>query len=261
MGPAASTSIVTAPCSKRAVEAGHSLSRDVPRPFIHVVAAAVIDGTGRVLIAQRPAGKHLAGGWEFPGGKLEPGEERLAGLARELREELGITITAAPRPLIRVRHAYPSRDVLLDIWVVKSYLREPRGLDGQALRWCTQDELALADLLPADKPIVAALRLPDRLTQISTRYYRAGDLSSWGHPNAGAEVSRDTRLRGTLCVSAAEAAVAADAGADFVVLREALSPGELTALCHSLSVPVFARGIGLEQAWALGASGLNEICT
>jgi len=70
------------------------LSRDIARPFIHVVAAAVIDAAGRVLIAQRPAGKHLAGGWEFPGGKLEPGEERLSGLARELREELGITMAA-----------------------------------------------------------------------------------------------------------------------------------------------------------------------
>jgi mutator protein MutT len=237
------------------------LSREARRPFIHVVAAAVIDATGRVLIAQRPAGKHMAGGWEFPGGKLEPGEERLAGLARELREELGITIAATPRPLIRVRHAYPSRGVLLDMWVVRRYRGEPHGLDGQALRWCTQDELATADLLPADKPIVAALRLPERLTQTSTRYYSAGDFSSWGHPNAGAEVYHDTRLRGVFCVSAAEAAVAADAGADFVVLREALSPSELTGLCHSLPVPVFARGIGLEQAWALGSSGLNEICT
>jgi mutator protein MutT len=237
-----------------------SLSRDIPSPLVHVVAAAVIDATGRVLIAQRPAGTHLAGGWEFPGGKLEPGEERLAGLARELREELGITI-ATPRPLIRVRHAYPSREVLLDIWVVLRYSGEPHGLDGQALRWCTQDELATADLLPADKPIVAALRLPERLTQTSTPYYSAGDLSSWGRLNAGAEVSHDTRLRGVFCVSAAEATVAADAGADFLVLREVLSPSELTALCHSLPVPVFARGIGLEQAWALGSSGLNEICT
>jgi 8-oxo-dGTP diphosphatase len=225
-----------------------------------VVAAAVIDGTGRVLIAQRPAGKHMAGGWEFPGGKLEPGEERLAGLARELREELGITI-ATPRPLIRVRHAYPSREVLLDVWVVRRYSGEPRGLDGQALRWCTQDELATAELLPADKPIVAALRLPERLTQTSTLFYSVSDLRSWGHPNAGAEVTHDTQLRGAFCASAAEAGVAADVGADFLVLREALSPSELTALCHSLSVPVFARGIGLEEAWALGASGLNEICT
>jgi mutator protein MutT len=219
----------------------------------------VIDKVGRVLIAQRPDGKHLAGGWEFPGGKLERGEERLMGLKRELREELGIAIDA-PRPLIRVRHAYPSREVLLDVWVVRCYSSEPRGLDGQALRWCTQEELAAADLLPADKPIVAALQLPERLTHISTPYYRAGDLSSLGHPNADTEIFHDSRLRGVFCLSAAEATVAANAGANFVVLREALSPSALTALCDSLSVPVFARGIGLEQAWALGSTGLNEIC-
>ena len=68
-----------------------------PRPVVHVVAGAVMDAAGRVLIAQRPAGKHLAGGWEFPGGKLEPREGRAAGLARELREELGITIAAPSR--------------------------------------------------------------------------------------------------------------------------------------------------------------------
>jgi mutator protein MutT len=234
------------------------LSREVPRPFIHVVAAAVIDAAGRVLIAQRPAGKHLAGGWEFPGGKLEPGEERLTGLARELREELGITI-ATPRPLIRVRHAYPSREVLLDIWVVKRYSGEPRGLDGQALRWCTQDELAMAELLPADKPIVAALRLPERLTQISAPYYSVTHLSSLVHPTFGAEANNDIQLRGVFCASASDAVVAAGTGAGFLVLREALSPNELATLCQLVSVPVFARGIGLEQAWAMGASGLNDI--
>ncbi len=227
--------------------------------MIHVVAAAVTDAAGRVLIAQRPPGKHLAGGWEFPGGKLEAGEERLAGLARELREELGISLIDTPRPLIRLRHAYPSREVLLDIWVVKRYSGEPRGLDGQTLRWCTQDDLATVELLPADGPIVAALRLPERLTQISTPYYSATDLSSWRHANAGAEVCHDT-LRGVFCLNATEAAVAVDSGADFIILREARPPRELATLCHSLPVPVFARGIELEQAWALGSSGLNEIC-
>jgi 8-oxo-dGTP diphosphatase len=91
------------------------------KPPIHVVAAAVIDSAGRVLIAQRPPGKHLAGGWEFPGGKLEPGEDRRLGLARELREELGITLLAAPRPLIRVRHAYDFGEVLIDMWVVRQF--------------------------------------------------------------------------------------------------------------------------------------------
>src|SRR5882672_9525110 len=134
--------------------------------MIHVVAAAVTDQQGRVLIAQRPPGKHLAGMWEIPGGKLEPGEGRGHGLARELREELGIEIRD-PRPLIRVRHTYPYGEVLIDMWVVSRYSGEPKGLDGQALRWCHPDELATADLLPADRPIVRALRLPERLMERS----------------------------------------------------------------------------------------------
>jgi mutator protein MutT len=232
------------------------LSRDGTRPFVHVVAAAVIDAADRVLIAQRPVGKHMAGGWEFPGGKLEPGEERLAGLARELREEIGITI-GLPRPLIRVRHAYPSREVLLDVWVVRRYSGVPQGLDGQALRWCTQDELATAELLPADKPIVAALRLPDRLRQTSSPYYSVGDLSSFAQPTAGAKVTHDVWLRGVLCDSA-EAGIAVNAGANFLVMRDRPADGELAAVCDSVAVPVYARGLALEAAWALGASGINE---
>jgi 8-oxo-dGTP diphosphatase len=216
---------------------------------IHVVAAAVVDTAGRVLIAQRPAGKHMAGGWEFPGGKLEPGEERLAGLARELREELGITLVGTPRPLIRVRHAYPTREVLLDIWVVKHYSGEARGLDGQALRWCTQDELEAAELLPADRPIVRALRLPERLRRVGSRDYRIGD----------ALAINDAGLHGMFCTNVDEAAAAARTGADFLVMRHALGPDELAGLCGLVPVPVFARGIELEEAWGSGATGLNEI--
>lgn len=227
--------------------------------MVHVVAAAVIDAAGRVLIAQRPEGKHMAGGWEFPGGKLEPGEERLAGLARELREELGISIVGTPRPLIRVRHAYPSREVLLDIWVVKRYSGEARGMDGQALRWCTQDQLEKAQLLPADRPIVRALRLPERLRQRASRYYRVGDLSSLGHSAAVADDDNAPRLRGVFCASAEDGSAAARAGADFLVIREALADEELEALCRMVSVPVYAPGVALEKAWALGASGVSEI--
>ncbi len=219
---------------------------------VHVVAAAVIDAAGRVLIAQRPSGTHLAGGWEFPGGKLEPGEERAAGLARELKEELGIAI-AAPRPLMRVRHAYPSRVVLLDMWVVTRYTGEPKGLDGQALRWCAQEDLAAADLLPADKPIVAALRLPERLTQLSTPFYRVGA--------AGEETGAagEGPLRGIFCASGAAAVAAARAGADFLVLVSPLPDEQLAELCRAVPKPVYARGIPLQSAWGLGASGINEI--
>jgi 8-oxo-dGTP diphosphatase len=126
--------------------------------IIHVVAAALIDAQGRVLIAQRPPGKALAGRWEFPGGKVEPGETAVQALARELMEELGISLTGEPAPLMQLRHTYPFGEVLIDMWVVLGYRGEPAGLDGQALRWCSQEELETAELLEADRPIVAELR-------------------------------------------------------------------------------------------------------
>ena len=126
---------------------------------IHVVAGAIADADGRVLIAQRPRGRHMAGRWEFPGGKLAAGEEPLEGLKRELSEELGISVRAA-RPLIRLRHEYPDRRVLLDVWQVTDYEGLPQALDAQALAWAKPDELPQHDLLEADRAIVTALRLP-----------------------------------------------------------------------------------------------------
>jgi mutator protein MutT len=216
----------------------------------HVVAAAVIDAAGRVLIAQRPRGKHLAGGWEFPGGKLEAGEDRRAGLARELREELGITLIASPRPLIRVRHSYDFGDVLIDMWVVRQYAGEPRGLDGQALRWCGRDELESVELLPADGPIVSALRLPERLSRASTPEYVLG---------RSAEAETGGRLCGVCCDGMADATAASDVGADFIVLRNELSHTELRSICELVSVPVYAPGLKLADAWAFGATGINEL--
>ena len=135
-------------------------------PEIHVVAGALRDGQGRVLIAQRPRGRHMAGRWEFPGGKLKPGEDAFAGLRRELREELGVVVRIA-QPLIRVRHRYPDRRVLIDAWQVTDYEGEPQGLDAQALAWVRPDELPGQDLLEADRTIVAALRLPRRARLVS----------------------------------------------------------------------------------------------
>ncbi len=126
---------------------------------IHVVAGALRDARGRILIAQRPRGRHMAGRWEFPGGKLAPGEEPLAGLRRELTEELGVTLRDARR-LIRLRHEYPDRRVLLDVWEVASYVGEPQPLERQGLAWARPDELPGHDLLEADRAIVTALRLP-----------------------------------------------------------------------------------------------------
>ena len=133
----------------------------MPAPRIHVVAGVLFDASGRVLVARRPEGTHLAGRWEFPGGKLGPGESREAGLARELAEELGIRVLAAC-PLILVEHRYPDRDVVLDVWSVGSYSGEPHGREGQPVEWRDVRSLDAADFPPADAPVLAALRLPRR---------------------------------------------------------------------------------------------------
>jgi hypothetical protein len=149
--------------------------------------------------------------------------------------------------------------VLLDIWVVQRYSGEARGLDGQALRWCTQDELEAAQLLPADRPIVRALRLPEWLTQRVSRYYCVGDFSSLGRSAAVADPGDALPLRGVFCASAKEGVAAASGGADFLVIRNVVADEELNALCRMVDVPVYALGVGLEKAWELGASGVSEI--
>ena len=133
-----------------------------PRPRVPVVAAALFDRTGRVLIAQRPAGKALAGRWEFPGGKVAAGESERDALLRELREELGIEVIAA-RPFMRLTHAYEERDVELSLWIVERFAGEPRSLDAQTLKWVAAAQLPEEDILEADQPFIAALvDLPQR---------------------------------------------------------------------------------------------------
>ena len=127
------------------------------RPHVLVVAAALFDRAGRVLIAQRPAGKPLAGRWEFPGGKVDAGESERQALARELREELGIEVLAA-RPFMRLTHAYAERDVALSLWIVERFSGEPRSLDAQALKWVAPGRLGSEDILEADQPFIEALR-------------------------------------------------------------------------------------------------------
>ena len=123
---------------------------------VSVVAGALFDADGRVLIAQRPAGKALAGRWEFPGGKLEPGEDPRAGLERELREELGVDVQDAHR-LLRYRYDYPGRTVDLDFWNVTGWTGTPHGREGQALKWVRPADLPHEDILEADAPMIEVL--------------------------------------------------------------------------------------------------------
>lgn len=125
------------------------------------VAVAVVERHGRFLVTRRPSHVHQGGRWEFPGGKVEEGETTHQALARELREELGILLERA-RPLIRVPYDYPGCPVLLDVWCALAFSGEPRGLEGQALRWVAPSELVSLDLPAANRPVVAAALLPDR---------------------------------------------------------------------------------------------------
>ena len=99
----------------------------------------------------------MAGAWEFPGGKREPGETRLAALRRELSEELGVDVIRA-EPLLELEHAYVDRRVRLDVWWISEYANEPVPIESQALRWVNGAELGDAPMLPADGPIVEEVR-------------------------------------------------------------------------------------------------------
>lgn len=128
---------------------------------VHVAAAVIRRGDGRILIARRAETQHQGGLWEFPGGKVEAGETVACALRRELREELGIEVTRS-RPLIKVSHDYPDKQVLLDVLEVDAFEGEPHGAEGQPLAWVLPKELAEHAFPEANKPIIAAARLPDQ---------------------------------------------------------------------------------------------------
>ncbi len=127
--------------------------------LIRVAAGVLEDAAGNILIAQRPAGSHSAGWWEFPGGKIEPGEQPLEALIRELGEELGITVTDACF-LTDFQYSYPDRTVELHIWRVQRYDGKPVGCEGQCLRWVKKSTLSEVGLLPADLPVIELLNIP-----------------------------------------------------------------------------------------------------
>ncbi len=136
----------------------------MPRESLRVVAAALvrrgIEGELQVLIAQRPPGKWQAGLWEFPGGKIDAGEAAEDAMIRELAEEIGIRALQL-LPVQTFHHDYPDRSIEIGLWLVPAFSGEPRGLDGQALRWVAPAALAGSDLLEADlamiDPLLAAL--------------------------------------------------------------------------------------------------------
>ncbi len=126
---------------------------------VHVAVGVIYNHRGEVLVSRRPAHVHQGGLWEFPGGKVEPGEGRWQALQRELREELDIEPTAG-RPLIEVLHSYPEYRVRLDVWAVQAFCGEPRGREGQSVRWLPVAQLTSEQFPAANRAIINAVRLP-----------------------------------------------------------------------------------------------------
>ena len=124
-----------------------------------VTAAALIDPEGRVLLAQRPQGKSLAGLWEFPGGKVEPGETPEQALIRELQEELGIdTWSSCLAPLTFASHSYPDFHLLMPLFACRRWNGIPTPREGQTLAWVRPDRLRDYPMPPADLPLIPILR-------------------------------------------------------------------------------------------------------
>lgn len=133
--------------------------QDPDFPLVWVVAGAVIDADGRILMTQRPEGKSLAGLWEFPGGKIEAGEKPEIALVRELDEELGLlTGPTCLAPAGFCSHVYDSFQLLMLLYVCRNWAGPVRAREGQAIRWVRPEALAGLPMPPADYPLIDQLR-------------------------------------------------------------------------------------------------------
>jgi 8-oxo-dGTP diphosphatase len=133
--------------------------KPLDKPMILVAAAALIDADGRVLICQRPEGKQLAGLWEFPGGKLEPGETPEACIIRELHEELDIRVAkACLAPFVFASHTYDSFHLLMPLYLIRRWEGQVRAQEHNAIAWVKPAKLDDYPMPPADAPLVAWLR-------------------------------------------------------------------------------------------------------
>jgi len=201
------------------------------------VAVGLLRQNEQVLLAKRPAHVHQGGKWEFPGGKIKPGESVLQALHRELQEELAI-IPRNVWPKIRIPYAYPDKNVLLDVWEVDTWQGQPSGQEGQAIQWWPMDALPTLDLPAANRGIVCAARLP-------TQY---AITPQWHGPWSGLLAELEQTLQeGVQLVQFRQPQRQHEAGYAAVV-REA------TALCHQYQARLLVN-----QNWALAmlADGIH----
>lgn len=243
---------------------------------VQVAVGVLRDPAGRVLVARRPSHVHQGGLWEFPGGKCEPGEAVAAALVRELYEELGVEVLGA-RPLLRVRHAYGDRRVLLDVRQVTDYRGTPVGREGQPVEWLAPERLAERAFPEANRAIIRALRLAplvaitgragsDFEARVERVLARGAGLLLWRGPPteradfravAGRLLAR-CRAAGVVLLLNGEPHLAADLGLDGVQLnrhrlmaaeQRPLGPGALVgASCHDAGELARAAAIGADFA-------------
>jgi 8-oxo-dGTP diphosphatase len=141
----------------KAIEADTEIPSDLKT--VLVAAVILVDRDGRILLAQRPEGKPLAGLWEFPGGKVEPGETPERALIRELAEELDIkTAPSCLAPLSFASHSYPSFHLLMPVYICRVWEGTPKALEGQNLAWVTSDKLDHYEMPPADLPLIPFIK-------------------------------------------------------------------------------------------------------
>jgi 8-oxo-dGTP diphosphatase len=245
------------------------------RTRIEVVAAVIFNPRGEFLLAQRPTGKAYAGYWEFPGGKVEPGEDTVAALKRELHEELGIDVKLA-YPWLTRDFDYPHADVRLRFFSVRGWTGELHGKERQQFTWQSIRNIAVAPLLPANGPILRALELPGvygitcasevgrdafivrlarslrnglRLIQVREKQMTDDDLSAFA-----AEVVALARPYGARVLVNGAAEIAAQSGADGVhltamhLMAAAHRPAcdWCAASCHSAAELERARELGVD---------------
>lgn len=213
-------------------------SAAVRAPALEVAAGVIHGENGRILIARRPDHVHQGGLWEFPGGKLEPGETVEEALRRELREELDIEVLEST-PLIRIHHTYPDRNILLHVHRVGRFRGQAKGMQGQTVLWVAPEELPDFEFPAANRPIVTAARLPDRYAILDDESGDAEALRERLHRLVAAGVKL-VRLRASRLTAHQYEALAAYAA----------------QCCRSERIALLLNG-NPEQARRLGAAGIH----
>ncbi len=207
-----------------------------PKAPLRVAVGVISNASQEILIAKRSLERHQGGLWEFPGGKIEPGESTHAALCRELHEELGIEVLAS-RPLIRIPHDYGDKTVILEVRRVTSHVGQAMGREGQPLRWLSPKVMDPAEFPAANRPIINALRLPSHYVISDDCVDEGRWLAALDHVLAAGERLIQFRIRGSQA------------------LRERLAQ-EALARCHAASAQLLING-DIDLARSLNADGVH----